>query len=88
MSTENPVVAAATPALIAVLQAIKQFNVNIGIDPAKWVLTVPGALTILIGTVELQLPAVAVAEAGALQTDVNAKIDGWIASLQAKLPPA
>jgi hypothetical protein len=80
----DPVVTAAVPGLIAVLQAIKQFNANIGPDPAKWPLTVPGALTILLGTVQLQLPALATAEAGALQTDVNSKIDSWITSLQAK----
>ena len=88
--TANPIEAAATPSLIAVLQALKQFNVNIGADPTKWALTVPGAFTILVGTVQLQLPALAVEEGAALQTDVNSKIDGWIASLQAKAatPPA
>ena len=80
----DPVVSAAVPELVAVLQAIKQFNANIGPDPAKWAFTVPGALTVLLGTVQLQLPALAVAEAGALQADVNSKIDSWIASLQAK----
>jgi hypothetical protein len=83
MSTPNPLLVAGTPALIAVLQAIKQFNANIGADPAKWVITVPGALTILLGTVELQLPALATAEAGAALTDVNARIDSWITKLQA-----
>jgi hypothetical protein len=84
MSTPNPILVAAAPSLIAVLNAIKAFNLNIGADPTKWALTVPGALTILVGTVQLQLPEVAQAEAGLLQTDVNTKIDGWIASLQAK----
>lgn len=84
MSTPNPVLVAAAPSLIAVLQALKQFNVNIGADPTKWALTVPGAFTILVGTVQLQLPSVAAAEAGALQTDINTKIDSWIASLTAK----
>lgn len=36
----NPV--AAEPSLIAILQALKAFNVNIGADPTKWPLTVRG----------------------------------------------
>ena len=84
MSTPNPILVAAEPSLIAILQALKAFNVNIGADPTKWPLTVPGAFTILVGTVQLQLPSVAAAEAGALQADVNSKIDGWSSALQAK----
>jgi hypothetical protein len=84
MSTPNPIVTAATPELIAVLQAILQFNANIGVNPAQWPLTVPGALTVLLGTVQLQVPALASAEAGAVVAEVNAKISAWIASLQAK----
>ena len=81
MSTPNPLVTAASPELIAVLKAILQFNANIGADPAQWPLKVPGAFTVLLGTVQLQLPALAAAEAGALQADVNSKVEGWIAKL-------
>jgi hypothetical protein len=73
----------ANPELIAMLQAILQFNANIGPDPQQWPLKVPGALTVLMGTVSLQLPALAQAEAGALQADVNTKISALIAKLQA-----
>ena len=83
MSNPNPVLVAAAPSLIAVLQAVQQFNINIGADPTKWPITVPGALTILLGTIQLQLPAVASAEATALQADVNGKIGGWITTLKA-----
>jgi hypothetical protein len=83
VSTPYPIVTAATPELIAVLQAILTFNANIGPDPSKWPLTVPGALTVLLGTVQLQVPALATAEAGAIQAEVNAKVQAWISSLQA-----
>jgi hypothetical protein len=82
MSTPNPIAAAAAPSLIAVLEAIQAFNTNIGANPAEWPLKVPGAFTVLLGTVQMQLPALAAAEAGTLQADVNAKLAGWIASLK------
>lgn len=83
MSTPNPIVAAAAPSLIPVLQSLQTFITNLGTDPAQVPAKFPGALQVLIGSVELQLPALAVAEFSALQTDANAKIAGWITSLQA-----
>ena len=83
MSTPNPLQTAAVPVEVAVLQALLQFNTNIGADPTKWALTVPGAFTVLLGTIQLQLPALAQAEAGALQAEVNAKLTAAIAKLQA-----
>lgn len=83
MSTPNPLLEAGKPALIAALQAVLQFNSNIGADPQQWALKVPGALTVLLGTLSLQLPVLAQAEAGALQADVNAKITALISKLQA-----
>lgn len=80
--SSNPFESAAAPAVIAMLNAVKQFNVNIGPDPTKWALTVPGAFTILLGTVSLSLPTLAVAEGATLQADVNTKIDALIAKLQ------
>lgn len=82
MSTPNPIAAAAAPSLIAVLQAIQAFNTNIGAIPSEWPIKVPGALTILLGTVQMQLPTLASAEASTLQAEVNAKLAGWITSLQ------
>ena len=78
MSSANP----AAPALIGMLQAVQQFINNIGTDPQQWPVKVPGALTVLMGTVELELPVLAQAEAGAVLTDINAKIAAKIKSLQ------
>lgn len=84
MSTPNPLEAAAIPSLLAIIEALQTFNINIGPDPAQWALKVPGAFTVLLGTVQLQLPALAVAEGGALQADINTKLSSWAASLKAK----
>ena len=81
MSTPNPLVSAAGPELVAVLKAIQTFITNIGPDPAQWPLKVPGALTILVGTASLEVPALATAEAGAVQAEVNTKISAWITKL-------
>jgi hypothetical protein len=82
MSTTNPVLAAAAPSIIAVLQDLKTFVTNLGTDPAQVAVKFPGALQVLLGSVEMQLPALATAEFGAAQTAANARIDAWIASLQ------
>lgn len=86
MSTPNPALVAAAPALIAALQAVQQFNTDMGSNPAQWAANYPGASLKLLGTLQLQLPALASAEAGALQTEVNTKIGSAITSLQALLP--
>lgn len=84
MSTPNPIVQAAAPSLIAVLQAIQTFVTNLGTDPAQVAAKFPGALQVLLGSVELQLPALASNEFQALQTSANARIAAWISSLQAQ----
>lgn len=76
---------AAIPSVVAVLTAFKQFNGNMGTDPAQWALKLPGALQVFVGTVEMQLPSIAVAEGAALQSTINTKVDGWIAGLEAKI---
>lgn len=86
MSTPNPIVDAAIPSAIAALQAIKQFNLDMGADPTKWVLNYPGASLKLLGTLQMQVPSLLDSEGAAAQATVNTKIDSWIASLQAKLP--
>lgn len=83
MSTPNPVLVAAAPSIINALKAVEQFSLDIGTDPAKWVVTVPGALTKLLGTLELQIPLVVSAEGGALQAAVTAKVNDLIAKLTA-----
>lgn len=76
---------AAIPSVVAVLTAFKNFNANMGTDPAQWALKLPGALQVFVGTVEMQLPSIAVAEGAALQSTINTKVDGWIAGLEAKI---
>src|ERR1700676_248120 len=83
MSTPNPVLTAAKPALIAILQAVEQFIANMGTDPLQLAVKFPGAVQVLLGTVEMQLPVVATAELVAVQTAPNARIAALIASLQA-----
>lgn len=78
----NPILAAATPSIVAVLQAFQQFIANMGTDPAQLAVKFPGAVQIFLGTAELQLPAVEAAELGAVQADVNAKVAALIAKLQ------
>jgi hypothetical protein len=84
VSTPNPIVSAAAPELVAVLQAILQFNANMGADPTQWLLKYPGAVQVLLGTALLQVPALATAEAGAIQGKIDSTIGGWIAKLQGK----
>lgn len=82
MSNPNPVVVAGAPAIIAVLQAVQTFLTNLGTDPLQVSVKFPGAVQVFLGTVELQLPVLAGAEFGALETDISSKINAWIAKLQ------
>lgn len=84
MSTPNPLEQAAIPSAIAVLNALQTFLTNLGTDPAKIPVTAPGALQVLLGSVELQAPALANSEWSAVQSAANTKIAGWITSLKAK----
>lgn len=85
----NPVLVDAAPSLIVALQAVQTFINNLGPDPTKWPLTGAGALQVLAGTLELQLPTLVNAEAGAITTALNTQIANKIASLQAlQAPPA
>ena len=78
----DPIVAAAAPSLITVLQAVQTLITSVGNDPAQIAVKFPGALQVFLGTVEMQLPTLAQSEIGALQSAANTKIAGWIASLQ------
>jgi hypothetical protein len=84
MSSPSPILAAAAPSLVAVLQALQAFITNLGTDPAQVAIKFPGALQVFLGTVEMQAPTVAAAEIEALQSAANSKISAWITSLQAK----
>lgn len=88
MSTPNPVLVAAAPSLIAALQALQQFETDLGPNPLQWVANYPGAKLKLLGTLALQLPAIATAEGGALEGLINTTTSGWITKLQELTKPA
>lgn len=79
----DPITSAAAPVLIVALQAIQAFNANIGTDPQQWPLKLPGAFQVLLGTIDMQLPALAVAEVATLQSSLNARIQARIDALKA-----
>jgi hypothetical protein len=81
VSTPSPIITAAEPVAIAVLKALQTFIANLGTDPAQVAVKFPGAAQVFLGTVEMQLPALASSEFSALQADVNSKINGWISKL-------
>jgi hypothetical protein len=85
-SVVTQIEAAAAPSLIQVLTAMQIFVGNLGTDPAQVAAKFPGALQVLIGSVELQLPALASAEFATLQGTANTKIGAWITSLKALTP--
>jgi hypothetical protein len=82
----NPIIAeieaAAAPSLIAVLQALQQFDAAMGNDPLQWPVKYPGAKLILAGTVMSQLPTLAQAEGGVVTSSLNSVYAGWITKLQ------
>lgn len=78
--------AAAIPSLVVALQAAQQFIADLGTDPAQVALKFPGASQRLLGTLELQLPALASSEFVAAQTAVTSALANKITQLQAKLP--
>jgi hypothetical protein len=82
VSTPNPILVAAAPSIQAVLTALSTFITNLGPDPTKVAVTFPGALQVLLGDIELQLPALANSEFGVVQTAAQSKIAGWQASLK------
>lgn len=83
MSPPNPILVAAVPSLLGVIAAIETLVANVGTDPAQIAVKWPGALNVFLGTVEMQLPALASSEIGAVQTIANAKLAAWATSLKA-----
>lgn len=85
----NPILKAAAPTLITALQEFKvALNTILTGDPMQIPLRAGPAAAILVAQLQLLLPGLAVAETGVVQTDVNAKIDGFISQLQALNAPA
>jgi hypothetical protein len=83
MSTPNPILKAAAPTLITALTDLQTaINTILTGDPAQIPLRVGPAVAILVGQLQLLLPGLEVAAAGAVQADVNTKIGGLITQLQ------
>jgi hypothetical protein len=84
----DQVITAAIPQVIAILQAVKVFDGNMGPNPATWVGNFPGAKLQLMGAILSQLPAFGISEGAALEHDVSVQVDSWIEQLQALQTPA
>ncbi len=87
MSTPNPALVAAAPELVAALTAIQTFITNLGTDPTQVPAKFPGAAQVFLGTVELQLPALATAEFGVAASLATSQIAKWIAQVNAAVAP-
>jgi hypothetical protein len=88
MSTPSPFIVAAAPSAIVLIKALQTLITNLGTDPAQMAAKLPGALAVLTGTLEMQIPALAESELAAVQTDVNAKLDGYISYFEKVAKPA
>lgn len=87
MTTPNPALVAAAPVLLNIIGELQTFfgNVLTG-DPAQIALRFDAASKVLLGSIELQLPTLATAEIGVVQSDINAKLASWKTSLTALVP--
>lgn len=80
----NPVLKAAAPTLITAIADVKAcLNTILTGDPLQIGLRAGPAAAILVSQLELLLPGLASAESGAVLTDVNTRLDGLTAKLQA-----
>jgi hypothetical protein len=84
MTTPNPALVAAAPEFSAALSALSQFFTNLGPDPTKLPVTLPGAWNIFKGQVELQLPQLINAEWGVLVSGAQSDIANWQKQLAAQ----
>jgi hypothetical protein len=90
-SAPNPVLKAAAPVLITAIQALQQFETDMGTNPLEWGANYPGAKLRLMGSLALQLPALANAEGGALSGFIGSTTNSWVSELRAivaYVPPA
>lgn len=80
----NAALVAAAPILVNVIGQLQNFfsTVLTG-DPALIPQRFDGASKVLLGNIELQLPGLATAEIGVVQTDINTKLASWVTSLSA-----
>lgn len=85
--TLTTIEAAAAPSLIVALQAVQQFETDMGPNPLLWGANYPGAKLKLLGELALQFPTIATAEGGALENVINTTTASWITKLQALNAP-
>lgn len=84
MSTPNPVLKAAAPALITAITDLQALiNTILTGDPLTAPARVGPAVQIFLGQLGLLLPSLGVAEIGSLNTEVNAKLGDIITKLKA-----
>lgn len=83
MSTPNPGLVAAVPAFKASIAAVRQFLANLGTDPLLVPAKMPGAVAILIGTAQLQVPVLVNAEWGVATAAADAELAKLDAALDA-----
>jgi hypothetical protein len=87
-TASNPTLVAAAPSLISALQAFQAFEADMGANPLLWAANYPGAKLKLLGELALQLPALATAEGGELESVITATTSSWITKLQAAIASA
>lgn len=82
MTTPNPALVAAAPVLENVISELQTFFTTVLTgDPAQIALRFAAASQVLLGSIELQLPGLATAEIGVVQSTINAKLAAWKTSL-------
>ena len=83
-STPNPALVAAAPVLVNFIDELQTFFTTVLTgDPTQIAMRFDGASKVLLGSIELQLPGLATAEIGVVQSDINAKLASWKTSLAA-----
>lgn len=87
MSTPNPVLVAIAPQVIAILQALENFDNAMGPDPTKWPLNFAPAKLTLDGAVLLQLQNLAPSLGGLAVSGLNGVWAGLIAKVTAATTP-
>lgn len=78
----NTVEVAAAPSLIAAIQALMQFETDIGTNVAVWPVTIPAAKMKLLGNLALLLPGLETSELTAVEGLINNVGTSWITKLQ------
>jgi hypothetical protein len=92
-SAPNPVLKAAAPVLVSAIDALQEFESDMGTTPLQWAANYQGARLKLLGNLGLLLPQLANAEGGALESVITTTTTSWKTELQAWIaapatPPA